>query len=976
MFEPQAEARLFTIPIGADMAEAIADGLLARVGTGDALARCHLIVATGRLKRRLTDMFRARGVRLMPKMTMLDALAAHPALPEPGEPLLARQLRLTQLVRALLEAERDLAPPAAAFDLAGSLLALLDEMAGEDIPLTALDELVDEQYSAHWQRALTFLRLLTDFSGQSGTQARLRALAALLGPVWEAAPPQGPLLMVGSTGSRAGTAAMMAVVSRLPNGAVILPGVDPYMPASQWEALGRRDERAEYDHPQSGFARLAARLGVSVADLPVWAGTVPVPARAKLMSLALRPPPVTDHWLREAPKLAPELGAAFENLTLLTADSPREEAESIAYALRAAAADGQRAALITPDRDLARQVTAALDRWRILPDDSAGTPLQQTPTGLFLRLVLDASEEDAGLAPLVALLKHPFTWRAAEAPDGTPLRGLHLRRLRALEKEMLRGQAASGDWPALRAWAEARGDEDISEWVDALETALSITPEDASLAAYAKAHLTRAEALYTGLGGDPEGLWQDEEGALALALLRELIAQSAAAGPLTPLDYSALFHSLIAQRNLSASAERAESRIKILGTLEARVAAADLIILGGLNDGIWPMSPMADPWINRQMRRDLGLPLPERQIGLSAHDFSQASGAAAVILSRAARTGTTPQIASRWLIRLENLVKGIEGGKAIWQEAENRGKALMAEAAAYHATPAAPRAPRPAPSPPLAARPAQISVTRVEKLGRDPYAIYARYILRLKPLPPLGETPDQILRGTLLHGILERFVQATTEHLPNDAEALLTAIAEEELQAQVPWTLTRTLWRARLESLIPLWIAAERDRRERAKPLTTEVQGQLALAGGGTLIGTADRIDGDANGLVIYDYKTSGLPTVAQLVSFDHQVALETAMASRGAFDGVPAAPVIHGEYCSLTHIDKGALKRQTPPEEPTPDEVLARADALMTRYLEGAAYVSRLWPSDKDYDKDYDHLARFGEWSDGDPKKPQKVGP
>ena len=76
-----------------------------------------------------------------------------------------------------------------------------------------------------------------------------------------------------------------------------------------------------------------------------------------------------------------------------------------------------------------------------------------------------------------------------------------------------------------------------------------------------------------------------------------------------------------------------------------------------------------DPWLSRPMRHELGLDLPERRIGLSAHDFAQLLGADEVILTHAAKVGGAPAVASRFLHRLEAVA-----GEARWEAAKRAGE--------------------------------------------------------------------------------------------------------------------------------------------------------------------------------------------------------------------------------------------------------------------------------------------------------------
>ena len=187
----------------------------------------------------------------------------------------------------------------------------------------------------------------------------------------------------------------------------MLPGLDDTMPPAVWDAIA--DPLTAQDHPQYRLGRLLRDLGVEPARVIPWIDAPPPSvARNAVISLALRPAPVTDQWLVEG-QLLPNLPSAMDGVSLVEAASPRAEALAIALILRQAAEDGTTAALISPDRTLTRRVAAALARWGIRPDDSAGIPLNQTAPGRMLRHVVRMFGVRPSSDALLVLLKHPLT---------------------------------------------------------------------------------------------------------------------------------------------------------------------------------------------------------------------------------------------------------------------------------------------------------------------------------------------------------------------------------------------------------------------------------------------------------------------------------------------------------------------------------------------------------------------------------------
>lgn len=979
LFAPSAGPRVFGLPPGVDFSRALVAGLEARLAGQPpaAMARVEIWVNTRRARRALVSLLASGPARLLPRIRVVTELADDPLAPvalPPAPPVLRRKLELAQLVGALIAAEPDLAAPTAAFDLADSLADLLDEMQGEGVPPAALAGVDTGEHAVHWQRSLRFLTLIADYAagGVFGVQGRMRATADAWAEAWQTAPATDPVIVAGSTGSRSATRAFMTAVARLPQGALVLPGHDSRMPASVWERLSQDDAGAA-DHPQHGFRQLADVLGFAAEAVPPWIDLAPpIPARNALVSLALRPAPVTDQWRTEGTALMGTLAPACAGLTWVEASDPRTEALAVALALREAVAVGRRAALVTPDRMLARRVAAELGRWNIIPDDSAGRPLMLTPPGVLLRRLAGLAAAPLTPLDLLVLLKHPLVNSVPGA------RGLHLRLVGRLDAApgLIRGGPPVVDWNALAAWAAAEGDP-APAWVAWLRAALvPLGDEPGDLAGHVARHRATAEALAAGPGGlsaapVAHALWDKAAGAAALALLDGLAAEAAAGGPMGAVVYRALVQSEMAGIDVPEEAVVPHPLVAIWGTLEARVQSADRLVLGGLNEGIWPRLPGADPWLGRGIRRALGLGSPERQVGLSAHDFQQAMGAAEVVVTRAVRDAEAPTVASRWLLRLENLLTGLgdEGAEAL-AAARARGAVLAGMARQLDAVAAGasePMAGRPAPRPPLAARPRRLSVTQVERLVRDPYEIYASKVLRLRRLEPPGRQPDALARGTAVHKALDDFVAATEAGLDGRAEAIFFEVARAALAEAAPWPAVNAIWTARLARSCQWFLAGEAERRARGTPGAREVSGRRAvegLAAAFEVTAKADRIDRTpGGGYAIYDYKSGAAPTPAE-AAFHLQLPLEAAIAAVGGFEGLPAGPAERLELLGIGRQDERQL-------DATPEAVAAvwsRLTALIAYYQdEQNGFLARLRPHRIGFESDFGHLSRMGEWADGD---------
>ncbi len=981
---PDPGPHIFAMPPGADFPAQLVSGLKQRLAgqPPEAMARVTLYVNTARMRRRITDLFVADGAGFLPRIRLVTDLGD--AIPGAGLPPavspLRQRLTLAQLIEQLLLQQPDLAPRSALYDLADSLATLLDEMQGEGVSPDVIARLDVANHSAHWARTREFMaivaRLLAEL-GQPDAQTRQRKLVEAIAALWQVAPPEGPVIVAGSTGSRGTTALFMQAVARLPQGAIVLPGFDFDMPTAVWGGL--ENALTAEDHPQYRFFKLMHIMDFEPRDVLPWLDrAAPCPTRNQLVSLSLRPAPVTDQWLTEG-KLLPDLVTACADMALIEAASPRAEALAIALILRKAAEDGTTAALISPDRGLTRQVTSALDRWGILPDDSAGRPLALSAPGRFLRHVLRLFEDRLTAEALLILLKHPLT-ATGFAQEGEVSRGAHLLFTRNLELKLRRKGPVFPTGADLMAWAMAEKDPAVLPWAEWLAKTLDGVglAKTMPLADHVARHRKLAEALALGppKAATSSKLWEEAAGESARAAMEDLEAEAEHGGIMTASDYRHLFEALLSRGEVR-EAVQSHPHIMIWGTLEGRVQGAELVILGGLNDGIWPQLPPPDPWMNRAMRLEAGLLLPERRIGLSAHDYQQAICAPRVVISRATRNADAETVASRWLNRLTNLLGGLpdQGGQAALAAMRERGQSwLTLAAASERPDPIVPSAHRPAPRPPVSARPAKLAVTGIKTLLRDPYAIYARHILRLFKLNPLRPSPDALLRGSVLHKVLENFTKARPDTETREAaRARLIAEASAVLTEEVPWPAARALWMSRMNRAADFFLSAEADLG--GVPVVIEKKGAAPLTGlPFTLEARPDRIDALPDGRVhIFDYKTGSPPSKDQQEFFDKQLLLEAAMVARGAFAALNGPREVAG----ITYIGLGSSpKKDTDhPDEAALDRVWEELHHLIREYMSAdRGYVSRRVMHGERFPGDYDHLARFGEWEMTDAPKPEDV--
>ncbi|MDW3223675.1 MAG: double-strand break repair protein AddB [Paracoccaceae bacterium] len=984
MFDDATTHRLFGIAPGIDFPRELANGLASRLAghPPEAMARVQLIVNTRRMQRRLHNLFAEGPALLLPQIrliTELDGIDPGVGVPQAVHPL-RRRLELIALVSQLLNQQKDLAPRSSLYDLTDSLASLMDEMQGEGVTADVIANLDVTDQSGHWQRALRFIQIAQEYLNNASTlpdnEARQRSIVTALAAKWDLEPPENPVIIAGSTGSRGTTMLLMKAVARLPQGALVMPGFDFEMPAAIWSHL--EDALLSEDHPQFRFHKLMSELGASRGDVKNWHHTQP-PSRARnaLVSLSLRPAPVTDAWLTEGTDLKDVRGATGD-VTLLEAPSPRDEALAIALRLRQAAEFGETAALITPDRVLTRQVSAALDQWTILPDDSAGTPLHLSPPGRFLRHIAGLFVRRLDAEALLTLLKHPLSHSGSgRGPHVLNTQRLELRVRRkglpypdasGIAQLLQKAVTKSEDQAKIDAWAQ---------WVGAVFCG-HLSDEIRPLSEWVERHIALAEAISAGGDSDDPGeLWQKKAGQKAQEVMRNLTQQAGFSTIMTASDYSDLVGALLSGEEIR-DRDAPHPNIMIWGTLEARVQGADLVILAGLNDGTWPEAPPPDPWLNRALRHQAGLLLPERRIGLSAHDYQQAIGAKEVWLTRSIRSDDAETVASRWVNRLRNLLAGLrdQGGPQALSDMLARGDLWLAKVRAFEQVERTEPAKRPSPRPPIGARPRDLSVTEIKRLIRDPYAVYARHVLKLNRLGPLVQSPDALMRGTVAHDIMERFVKETLADPTLLSAKHLSHVAQTVMTQEVPWPAARAMWLARIDRIAQWFVDREQDRRTYSTPVAFEGQAKGKLVWpeiGFTLTARADRIDQSTDGdALLYDYKTGKPPSAKQQGTFDKQLLIEAAMIEEGAFETLG---VHHVAMAIFIGLGSNPEEIPAPLDNEPPREVLTNLRKLIDTYLSAEqGFTARRMMQEDKIAGDYDLLARFGEWDATDDPIPEDL--
>ncbi len=930
---------------------------------------------------------------------------------------LERRLTLSRLVmawaRQLKPHDPAAAPlvtggPASILALADDLARLIDDMVTRNVGWQGFEKLVPDDLDKYWQLTFDFLKIAREFwpahlAALDKIEPALRRDLLIEAEARRlAAHHQGPVIAAGSTGSMPATAKFLHAVAALKHGAVVLPGLDTDLDDEAWAAIGGGDSAPLPSHPQFALHHLLTKyFGIERRDVLKLAEPGQH-GREILASEAMRPASASARWhtrLAE-PSIAEKIAAGVNHLCVVEAANPEMEALAIAVAMREARANNMSAALVTPDRALARRVMAALGRWNLSFDDSGGDSLMDTQAGIFARLTAQAVADDLAPATLLALLKHPL-FRLGKAA------GAHAQTIADLEIALLRGTRPAGGCAGLardfagfreehakvhreefsslhptepRASLKADRLKSVQEFIDLLcETLKPLddmkhgTAHD--FAAIAALHRTAFKELSRDDNNAIAALAGDDGEALARAFDDLAGAGNPSGLAVTRDEYPDLFKTAFAER-IVRRPPNADAKIRIYGPLEARLTQNERVILGGLVEGVWPPAPRVDPWLSRPMRHDLGLDLPERRIGLSAHDFAQLLGAPDVILTHATKVGGAPAVASRFLHRLEAVA-----GEERWKAMKARGAVYAAYAEALDRPASVSPQPAPQPKPPRALRPTRMSVTEIEDWLRDPYTIYARRILKLLPLDPVDMPLSASDRGSAIHAALGEFSGKFPDALPDNPTRALIEIGAKHFAPLMERPEGRALWWPRFQRVAEWFGGWETRRRINVASVEAETRGKITIPLDNnrnfTLSARADRIEHRTDRtFALVDYKTGNPPSDKQVrLGLSPQLTLEAAILREGGFDGIDAgSSVSEIVYVKLSGNKTPGIERQVnlnkdKSDAATPDDAAIEArqklEALIRIFEnEDQPYNSLNLSMWSNRYGTYDDLARIKEWS------------
>lgn len=939
---------------------------------------------------------------LLPQVRPLGDLEEDEPPFAPGElgldlpPAIAPLTRRFEMARMIVEEFREDLSPLRALELADALGGFLDSCHIEEVTdIGKVATLVEGDLAEHWQESARFLGLAVETwpkrleaLGLVDPAWRRARLLRLLADSWAARPPLQPVIAAGSTGSAPAAADVLAAVAEAPQGCVVLPGLDLDLDPAVWSRLGDNEQ-----HPQNALWRLLKGRVEREAVKPWFRPSVEPAiaargrARQRLLNEALRPADATDDWrnlirgLRAeaaGTRSADPIAEGLKGLSVVTARAEEDAAATVALMMRETLeTPGKTCALVTPDLTLGRRVAARLERWGVSADVSSGQPLSRMPAGRLVDLAVRFIAEPLDPHALLGLLKHPLVrldlgeidFRGAvEALEAFALRGPRRRDWSRARKALLEAAQPRDDGrvPSEVTLTRLSAARVLLDRLEVLSSEARTPFGDAAPLDIATRSLT---GLIEALAG--QDAWAGADGEAAAGLLSALIEGGGSLGAVTREDFAELLHGLLTDETVRTGGAT-QPRLRILGAIEARLVRAERMILAGLEEGVWPNAAPTDPFLSRPMRETMGLPPPERRLGQTAQDFVQAASADETILVHCERRGGQPAVKSRWLWRLEMLTRGADAPATPVEIARPSAALEQARVLDAPARLTPDYAPRPAPRPPVERRPRELPVTGVERWVRDPYAVYARYVLNLRQLDRPGQSAEAIARGNAVHKAVERLALSYPDVLPEDCADQLERLLLEELTSagfEDPAMARETP----LARNAAVWLAGfEAERRARGVEIKVEERVEMwipAPAGPFKLTAKADRIELSATGASVLDFKTGSIPSPKQVrTGFSPQLTLTGAiLAEAGLKDSAPVEPeeLTYVRVVGRKEPGQAAVRASGAEAMALSQAALAGLTARIERFDDEATpYLSWVAPQFMgNFGGNYDHLARVWEW-------------
>lgn len=984
--------QIFTIPIDRPFLSDLIQGIFNRFGEKPSdLKDLTIVLPTRRACRALKEAFFDEAPHqsmILPRILVLGDLSNDDILPlmahhDSSSGMMKQLMALPNalspfrrhliLTRLLVEAKEYVPSTLQGLHLAEDLSVLLDQIYAEEHDFQNLSNLVPDNFAAHWQVTLQFLQILTQVwpeilrAEQALDPMDLRNQQfRLIAKEWTKAPPQKPIVFAGVNLALSSAADMIRSALLSPSVCLVLHGLDQVSSDDYWTKI-------KEDHPQYLLKKLLSHYEIDRLSIPHFYQTKPQSHldRTLFLSEIFRPAEETHLWknLNKNPSHQTAFDNSLTGLSYIEADHQEQEAQIIALLLRQFLHEHSEglAAFITLDRSLAKRVQNHLKRWNIFIDDSAGASLFQSSLGSFMLLILSYITDQSDPVKLMALLKHSLCYMGLDSSKRHEL-------IAELECYYLRENEYECNIPLLIELSQTSNPE-LSDYLQKLFQNLSefnfhLSGQNESvktLQLWIDLHMTTAEKL-SQTQENTCALWEETDSDELAHFWSDFSKQADVFGSIEIDDYTAMM-SYFFKRHTVRPKSTMTPRLSILGPMEARLQSFDLAILGGLNEGSWPPEVTGDPWMSRQMRADFGLSALDQKIGISAHDFSQLFSTPQIVLTRSAKIGGTVAVPSRWILRTETLLKAFDLDKQFTQKSTYWKAIANRLDQADHFLPID----QPRPTPPVSMRPRRLSVTDIEKWIRNPYQIYARHILKLKPLKKLEIDFEAKDKGDIFHQVFEECLKTFPQGLPPNIDAWLHQKGLDIFGEKIHNPRIRFFWWSRFEEIANWFIQTQREREADGYQIALiEEKGQMTFEtalGSFQLIGKVDRIDLLPDGAYeIIDYKTGTPPTKKDVeAGYSPQLTLEALMIQHRAFplEPRPVNLCTYWQLKGIQHIVK--INKVLVGEKVTQSQQEAYHGliSMITHYEdETTSYIA--YPNFAiagRYD-DYRHLCRIDEWS------------
>ncbi len=914
---------IYAIDFVGSLADILAEHLLDKFQANPFdLARVKVILPTRRACQTLKESFFKKSPNKSTLLPQMVALYDMDDLSVDLPPAISDWERLFLLTK-LCQAKPNLKETPKAFQVALSLAELLDLSYQYNVRFENLADLVPSaNFAQHWQETITFLDIIStqwpkilEEHGVIDKQDRLQRVLTIIAQRIQQQ--NNYMVMAGLTSDLPGVKALMQAVQK--TGDIFLDGVD--------EIFIKSDTIPEKHHTQYLIYKTIKDLKIHPNQIIFQSQPNP---KEELVEQAFR----SNIW--QSSNLNED---SLKNLKYILSETAEQEALTIALYLRQALEDTDKTAcLVTTDRNLARRVISQMKRWQIHLDDSAGIPFKHTSTGAFLLQILALAEDFKNPVQQLALYKNPL-FADGQNPTQVRINIKNAEKLARQKHQSLNYVPKEDGYSFFQFFQN-----------DTLVEAKILFQK----------HILLAETwATTDTQSGSDVLWNTPTGRQLKSALSQIIDQCDLLGKISTREYPTLFSQMIGFQSAHQSYGY-HQRIKILGPIEARFTHTDLCIIGGLNEQIFPQLLDAGPWLNRPMREQLHLPDAEAHITNLAHDFMHLASSKEVILSRCIKSNGTPTVASRFIQRLQMVaqVNGLEIPTF---------RAHLAELVDHPEKEQ--NIVRPAPCPNAEVRPKKLSVTNVELLKKNPYAIYAKYILSLYPLDDWDNPAKASLYGQAVHDTLSQM-----NHLLDDQKAFL--VMRENLKKTSLSPSDCLFYESIFKSNVWPFFKNQQEKLSQQKHKTfLEITGQVSFKlkdDDFTLTARMDRVDVTPHqSATVIDYKTGTPPSFSKVVSgLAPQLTLEAWILLQGGFKNIQIQKIDDIEYWHMGRHAKRNSFVQSQKEDL--NIVIEKTQQGLKKLL--ITYADAKTPYEVEpvadftstYD-DYAHLSRKKEWAHAD---------